>query len=72
MRKVLEESLRFALLALFAVIIVCVSLQVFFRYVLNDPLTWSEELARFSFMWMVFLGWGLPSATTSTSPSIFS
>ena len=59
MRKVLEESLRFALLALFAVIIVCVSLQVFFRYVLNDPLTWSEELARFSFMWMVFLGLGL-------------
>ena len=59
MRKVLEESLRFALLALFAVIIVCVSLQVFFRYVLNDPLTWSEELARFSFMWMVFLCLGL-------------
>jgi TRAP-type C4-dicarboxylate transport system permease small subunit len=59
MRKVLEESLRFALLALFVVIIVCVSLQVFYRYVLNDPLTWSEELARFSFLWMVFLGLGL-------------
>ncbi|MDR0440242.1 MAG: TRAP transporter small permease [Candidatus Accumulibacter sp.] len=47
------------MLALFAVIIVSVSLQVFYRYVLNDPLTWSEELARFSFMWMVFLGLGL-------------
>jgi TRAP-type C4-dicarboxylate transport system permease small subunit len=59
MRKVLEGFLKSVLIALFAIIIVCVSLQVFYRYVLNDPLTWSEELARFSFMWMVFLGLGL-------------
>jgi TRAP-type C4-dicarboxylate transport system permease small subunit len=59
MRKVFEGFLKFALLVLFAIIIVCVSLQVFYRYVLNDPLTWSEELARFAFMWMVFLGLGL-------------
>lgn len=59
MRKGFEGFLKFVLIALFAIIIVCVSLQVFYRYVLNDPLTWSEELARFSFMWMVFLGLGL-------------
>jgi TRAP-type C4-dicarboxylate transport system permease small subunit len=59
MRRVFEGFLKSALLVLFTIIIVCVSLQVFYRYVLNDPLTWSEELARFSFMWMVFLGLGL-------------
>lgn len=31
-------------------------LQVFFRYVLNDSLIWSEELARYLFVWISFLG----------------
>ncbi|WP_422446721.1 TRAP transporter small permease [Thermoanaerobacterium sp. DL9XJH110] len=30
--------------------------QVIFRYVLKQPLPWSEELARFLFVWVVFLG----------------
>ena len=29
--------------------------QVFMRYVLNDPPTWSEEIARFMMVWMTFL-----------------
>jgi len=33
-----------------------VALQVFFRYFLNAPLAWSEELARFMFIWLVFIG----------------
>lgn len=33
----------------------CVSLQVFFRYVLEEPLPWSEELARYLFVWAAFL-----------------
>ncbi len=41
------------LLALMTVLIV---LQVFFRYVLNSPLTWAEELARLSMIWLAFLG----------------
>ncbi|QGP92771.1 2,3-diketo-L-gulonate TRAP transporter small permease protein YiaM [Neomoorella glycerini] len=31
-------------------------LQVFFRYVLNNSLTWAEEINRYMFIWLVFLG----------------
>jgi TRAP-type C4-dicarboxylate transport system permease small subunit len=29
-------------------------IQVIFRYVFNSPLAWTEELARFLFIWMTF------------------
>ena len=31
-------------------------LQVFFRYVLNSPLAWTEELSRIILVWLVFWG----------------
>ena len=42
------------------ILAVSVSLQVFVRYVLQKPLfLWTEELARFVLVWMVFLGIGV-------------
>lgn len=38
-----------------AIMIVCLLLQIVFRYLLNDPLTWSEEVALFTFAWVVLL-----------------
>ena len=38
--------------------IVITTLQVIYRYVLNNPLIWSEELARFLFIWLVMFGAG--------------
>ncbi len=35
----------------------CVLAQVVFRYFLGDPLVWSDELARYLFVWCSFLGW---------------
>ena len=35
----------------------CVLGQVFFRYFLDSPLVWSDELARYLFIWASFLGW---------------
>ena len=35
----------------------CVLAQVAFRYVLGDPLVWSDELARYLFVWCSLLGW---------------
>ena len=59
MRKVFEKTLESTLVGLLIFVTVCVSLQVFFRYVLNDPLTWSEEAAKLAFMWLVFFGLAL-------------
>lgn len=40
-----------------SVLMIIVTLsQVVFRYVLATPLPWSEELARYCFVWIVFLG----------------
>ena len=38
------------------VMIVVTLAQVVFRYVIAAPLPWSEELARYCFVWIVFLG----------------
>jgi len=37
---------------------VLVIAQVVLRYVFNDPLTWSEEMARIVFIYLSFLGIG--------------
>ena len=47
------ERLVFLLGLTMAVIVV---LQVFARYVLNNSLFWSEELARYCLVWISFLG----------------
>ena len=48
-----EEVICYSLLG---GLVVVASLQVFTRYVLNAPLTWTEELARMFFTWINFLG----------------
>ena len=41
---------------LFSIIVVLTIVQVFFRFVLDSPLVWSEELSRLSVVWMTFIG----------------
>jgi len=44
-------------IATFTGMFACVLAQVVFRYFLGDPFTWSDELARYLFVWCSFLGW---------------
>lgn len=41
---------------LFAISVVLVICQVFWRYVLVDPITWSSQISRALFCWMTYLG----------------
>jgi len=51
------DWISYALLIIFSsVMVISTFLQVIFRYLLNYPLFWSEELSRFSFVWIVFVG----------------
>ena len=51
--KYFEESLMLILLAA----MVCImGLQVFMRYVMQNSLSWPEEMTRYMFIWFVFLG----------------
>ncbi len=47
-------ELVFANLSL-ALLVGILALQVFFRYVLETGLTWSEEISRFAFVWFVYI-----------------
>ncbi|HTU02099.1 MAG TPA: TRAP transporter small permease subunit, partial [Candidatus Sulfotelmatobacter sp.] len=43
-------------LAVLSILLLVVGLQIFARYALNHSLFWSEELARYLFIYLVFLG----------------
>ncbi len=46
----------FFMVILMFLISVITGLQVFSRYVMNDAISWSEEVCRYMFIWMVFFG----------------
>ncbi|WP_328587737.1 TRAP transporter small permease [Alteribacter lacisalsi] len=53
----LDEHIEEVLLVIFSGIMVfIIALQIFMRAVLDNSLPWSEELARFSFIWLVYIG----------------
>ena len=52
---IVEKVGRYLGLTLIGAMTLVILYQVFMRYVLNDPPTWSEEIARFMMVWMTFL-----------------
>lgn len=51
-----EDWLAFVLFWALASI---VFLQFYTRYILNDSLAWTEEIARYGLMWITFIGGGI-------------
>ena len=51
-----RAALHASAVLLFAVMVLLVLAQVVARR-LFEPLTWSEELARYLFIWVAFIGW---------------
>lgn len=61
-RKILNTLERLAVYvtcALLVLVTAVLSVQVFTRYVLSSSTPWSEELARYSIVWMTLLGLGV-------------
>ena len=51
-KSLLDRLLTWVCVVLFAVLVVDVTWQVFARQVLDQPSTWSEELAKYLFIWL--------------------
>jgi len=54
--RVIWSALEAAALATFVAMLVLVTAQVLFRYVLQVSVPWTEEAARWFYAWQIFLG----------------
>jgi TRAP-type transport system small permease protein len=53
---ILEKLIIYAVLLLMAVLILLVFMQVVLRYAFSSGMVWVEELDRYIFVWLMFLG----------------
>ncbi|WP_347712433.1 TRAP transporter small permease [uncultured Fretibacterium sp.] len=51
----LEKILRLATSCLFVVMVASIAYQIVLRYIFSKANAWSEELARYAFVWLVML-----------------
>jgi len=55
--KWLEAHFEEVLLVIITIIMIgSTSMQVFMRFVMGSSLVWSEELARYCFIWLIYIG----------------
>lgn len=55
-KKILDRSLEVLIMVVVAILVLDVSWQVFTRFILKNPSTWTEELAIFLLVWVALLG----------------
>jgi TRAP-type C4-dicarboxylate transport system permease small subunit len=56
-RNIAERAIDALAIVTFTGMFLCVFVQVVLRYGFDRPLVWSDELARYLFVWCAFLGW---------------
>jgi len=56
LREYLIKALELVVIIIMAMLVIDVIWQVFTRLILNDPSTWTEELATILLMWVALLG----------------
>jgi TRAP-type transport system small permease protein len=54
--RYLENSLNIVMAAALAIMVILVFGNVVLRYFFNTGITWSEEVSRYLFIWLTFLG----------------
>lgn len=55
-KKWLDKILSTICVGLFGALVLLVTWQVFTRFILNNPSAFSEELAKYCFVWLVLFG----------------
>lgn len=55
-KNIISVAYRWLAITMVAGIFIIMVAQCFFRYILNNSITWSEELARFMFVWASMAG----------------
>ncbi|MEZ4849886.1 MAG: TRAP transporter small permease [Bacteroidia bacterium] len=56
MRKHIDNILEKTLISIMGIMVINVLWQVFSRYILKSPSSWTDELARFLLIWLGLLG----------------
>ena len=54
----LHKAIRFILFAILSFMVIVVTMQIVCRYVFFYSLSWSEELSRYLFVWLILMGAG--------------
>lgn len=55
--KWLDENIEsFLMTILFSIMVIVTFAQIVLRYFVGDSLSWSEEAARYCFIWLVYIG----------------
>lgn len=54
--KVLDQAIAVLMAVCLGGMTLAIFAQVIFRYILKSPLSWSEELSRYLFVWVSFIG----------------
>jgi TRAP-type C4-dicarboxylate transport system permease small subunit len=52
----INKAVSYTGIGMFVGLVLACVMQVFFRFVLNNSLSWTEELARYLFVWMHLIG----------------
>lgn len=52
----IDKLEEFSLIIMYATMVIIIFIQVIMRYVFNNSLSWSEELGKFIFVWLSWIG----------------
>lgn len=64
-KKVTETAIDWLSVVLLSGIFILGLAQVIWRWILNNPIVWSEELIQLTYVWICYLGWAIATRKDS-------
>lgn len=64
-KKVTETVIDWLSIVLLSGIFILGLAQVIWRWILNNPIVWSEELIQLTYVWICYLGWAIATRKDS-------